>query len=123
VDKIEEYVKNHPEAGYKSTADFVTDSLRKRCEDLKILVPTPPPLPTLEHFNIDEQGVRILDRSLANTTSNGRIIDVYFRPDNAWCEYCQTTGCRHIEFALSIPEVRKIIIKKGWEISKRIKEV
>jgi len=122
VDKIEEYVKNHPETGYKSMADFVTDALRKRCEDLKILVPTPPELPTLEHFNIDEHGVRILDRSLANTTSNGRIIDVYFKPDKALCEYCGTSDCRHVEFALNIPKVQKILIEKGWEISKKIKE-
>ena len=42
VDRIEEYIQNHPERGYKSIADFVTDAVRKRCEELKILVPTSP---------------------------------------------------------------------------------
>ena len=121
MDEIDDMIKRGVR-GYKSRAEFIKEAVRKRFEELKTLTPAPEPL-TLEHFNLDEYGVRILDRSLTNKTSKGNIIDVYFRPDNAWCEYCQTTDCRHIEFALNIPEVRKIIIKKGWEISKRIKEV
>lgn len=121
VDEIEEYIKTHPERGYKSLANFVTDAVRRRCEELKILVPRPE-LPPLEHFNISEDGVRILDRTLANKTSKGRIIDVYFKPDKVWCEYCRSSKCRHVEFALSIPKVQDILIKKGWEISKKIKE-
>jgi len=121
VDKIEEYIKMHPEMGYKSIADFITDVIREKCFELKILTLTPE-LPLLEHFNINEEGVRILDRSLANHTSKGRIIDVYFKPDKVLCEYCGSDNCKHVEFALSLPEVRRILSKKGWEISKRIKE-
>jgi len=121
VNVIEQYINSHPEMGYKSIADFITDVIREKCFELKILTPTPE-LPLLEHFNINEEGVRILDRTLANHTSKGRIIDVYFKPDKVWCEYCQSSSCNHVKFALNIPEVRKIIIKKGWEISKKIKE-
>ena len=121
VNVIEQYINSHPEMGYKSIADFITDVIREKCFELKILTPTPE-LPLLEHFNINEEGVRILDRSLANHMSKGRIIDVYFKPDKVWCEYCQSSSCNHVKFALNIPEVRKIIIKKGWEISKQIKE-
>jgi len=123
VNKIEEYIKAHPETGYKSLADFITDAVRERCEELKILVPTPPELPPLEHFNLSERGVRILDRSLANHTSKGRIIDVYFKPDKVLCEYCGSDNCKHVEFALSLPEVRRILSEKGWEIRKKIKEI
>jgi hypothetical protein len=121
VNKIEEYVKAHPEMGYKSLADFITDAIREKCTELKILTPIPEP-PQLEHFNISEHGVRILDRSLANGVSKGRIIDVYFKPDKVLCEYCGSDNCKHIEFALGIPKVRKILIEKGWPISKKIKE-
>jgi len=117
---IEEYIKAHPEMGYKSLADFITDAVREKCEQLKILTPTPP-TPPLEHFNICEHGVRILDRTLANGISNGRIIDVYFRPEGAFCEYCQTDNCKHIQFALTIPKIREIIWKKreeGWKLPK-----
>jgi hypothetical protein len=121
INLIEEYIKTHPEMGYKSLADFVTDAVREKCSELKILV-TMSELPQLEHFNISENGVRILDRSLGNGVSKGRIIDVYFKPDKVLCEYCGTDKCKHIEFALNIPKVRKILIEKGWPISKKIKE-
>jgi hypothetical protein len=117
VNKIEEYIKAHPETGYKSIADFVTDVLREKCFELKILTLTPE-LPPLEHFNLDEQGVRVLDRTLRNGTVRGRIIDVYFKPDRAWCEYCESTRCQHVKFALDLPEVQKILHTKGWKIPK-----
>ena len=72
--------------------------------------------PPLEHFNISEHGVRILDRTLGDATSRGRIIDVQFTPDKAWCEYCESAGCQHVKFALGIPGVQKILHEKGWKI-------
>ncbi len=81
----------------------------------RILTPMPEQ-PVLEHFNLSEHGVRILDRTLANKTSSGRIIDVYFKPNKVLCEYCESTGCRHVKFALNIPGVQKILQKKGWKI-------
>ena len=72
--------------------------------------------PALEHFNVSEHGVRILDRTLADKTSNGLIIDVYFKPDKAWCEYCESARCQHVKFALDLPEVQEILRKKGWKI-------
>ncbi|RLC75909.1 MAG: hypothetical protein DRI61_14170 [Chloroflexi bacterium] len=120
LDLIEEYIKAHPEMGYKSLADFITDAVREKCEQLKILTPTPKP-PPMEHFNISEHGVRILDRTLTNGISRGRIIDVYFSPEGALCEYCQTDNCKHIQFALTIPKIREIVWKKreeGWKLPK-----
>ena len=122
VNKIEEYIKAHPEMGYKSLADFVTDAVREKCIELKILTPVPEQ-PQLEHFNISEQGVRILDRTLANGYSRGRIVDVYYKPDKVYCEYCQSENCKHVEFALNIPKVREILTEKGWPISKKVKEI
>lgn len=118
VNRIEEYIKAHPEMGYKSLADFVTDAVREKCEQLKILTPTPK-LPPQEHFNISENGVRILDRTIINGVSNGRIIDVYFRPEGILCEYCKASNCRHISFALTVPKIKEIIKKKrieGWKL-------
>jgi len=125
LNKIEEYIKAHPEMGYKSIADFITDAVREKCEKLHILMPTPQ-LPPLEHFNISEHGVRILDRTLANGYSRGRIVDVYFRPEGVWCEYCQTDNCRHIQFALTIPKIREIVWRKreeGWNLPKPPPEI
>jgi len=121
VGVTENYVKTHPEMGYKSLADFVTVAIREKCEKLGLFTPDvigPP----FEHFNLDEQGVRVLDRTLANGSTRGRIIDVYFKPDKVFCEYCGAEDCRHVRFALSLPKVQKILSEKGWEIRRKIKE-
>jgi hypothetical protein len=73
--------------------------------------------PALEHFNITENGVRILDRTLGTKTSRGCIIDVYFKQDKAWCKYCESSSCQHVQFALSLPEVQEILRTKGWKIA------
>lgn len=122
IDRIEEYIKAHPERGYKSLADFVTEAVRKRCEELKVLMPMPE-LPPLEHFNLCEHGVRILDRTLANKTSGGRIIDVYFKPEGVWCEHCQSSDCYHIKFALKIPHAKEFLSKHGWWIDEEKQEI
>jgi hypothetical protein len=100
---------------YKSPADFVTEAVRGKCEELKILAATSE-LPDLEHFNISENGIRILDRTIISTTSRGRIIDVYFKPEKVWCEHCDATNCRHVKFAMNISGVQKILQEKGWKI-------
>lgn len=71
--------------------------------------------PPLKHFNLNEEGVLILDHSL--DSPRGRIIQVFFKPDGPECEFCESKRCRHIEFALSLPEVQKILQDKGWESS------
>ena len=109
--------------GFRSRGEIAKEAIRQLLSHYKETLTTPePPQPQLEHFNISENGVRILDRTLANGMSRGRIIDVYFKPDKVLCEYCGSDNCKHVEFALKIPKVQKILIEKGWEISKKIKE-
>jgi hypothetical protein len=120
VDKIEEYIKTHPEMGYTSLTDFATDAIREKCGELRILVPEPThELPSIEHFNIDENGIRILDRTIANGSSNGRIIDVYFKQDRVWCDYCQSADCSHVKFVLAIPKVQETLRQKGWKLNRQ----
>lgn len=35
VDDIEKFIKEHPEAGYKTVADFVQEATRLRIQELK----------------------------------------------------------------------------------------
>jgi hypothetical protein len=107
--------------GFRSRGEIAKEAIRQLLSHYKESL-APPALPLLEHFNISEHGVRVLDRTLGNGVSKGRIIDVYFKPDKILCEYCGTDNCRHVEFALSIPKVKKILTEKGWPISSRIKE-
>ena len=100
--------------GIEGNADLVRALINERYNQLKQLGVEI--LPLLEHFNLDENGVRILDRSLATPKSRGRIIDVYFKSGKCWCDYCQSKSCNHIKFALEIPEVLNIFHKKGWKL-------
>ena len=71
---------------------------------------------SMEHFNIDENGVKVLDKSLVTKNSpRGTIIDVFFKRGKAFCEYDDTDNCKHIEYALSLPIVREIFKQKGWK--------
>jgi hypothetical protein len=71
----------------------------------------------LDHFNIGENGVKIQDPSLATKYSpHGPIIDVYFRDGKAFCDYCESSDCKHVKYALSLPLVQRILKKRGWKI-------
>jgi hypothetical protein len=111
--------------GFRSRGEIAKEAIRQLLSQYKENL-TPPRHPPFEHFNIGEHGVRILDRTLTNGNSRGRIIDVYFRPEGVWCEYCQTNNCKHIQFALTIPKIREIIWKKreeGWNLPKPPPEI
>ncbi len=112
---IEEYIKTHPEMGYLDMDDFVRDAVRDKFDRLNN-VQSKPTLPMLEHFNLNETGVKILDRSLAEGTSNGRVVDVLFKPDKVWCDYCQEEDCIHVKFALSLPEAQQILRRQELKI-------
>lgn len=117
IDEIDKILKRGV-MGYKSRAEFIKESIREKLKTMPAEAFEKPQLP-IEHFNISENGVRILDRTIKNGVSNGRIIDVYFKPKGIWCEYCQTNNCRHIQFALTVPKIREIVKKKraeGWKL-------
>ena len=118
MDEVDQIIKRGVK-GYKSRAELIKEAIRDKLRTFPLIVEEPPAqqaLPPIEHFNVDENGVRLLDRTLANGESRGRIIDVYFKPDKVLCEYCDSTDCRHVKFALNIPKVQKILSKKGWKI-------
>lgn len=115
MDEIDQIIKRGTR-GYKSRSEFIKEAIRKRFDELQSIQPMPK-LPPLEHFNVDQEGVRILDRTLATKTTSGRIIDVYFKPDSVYCDYCQSSNCRHTQFALELPAVQEILGKKGWKIA------
>jgi len=110
VDKIEQYINAHPETGYKSLADFITDAVRKRCEELKILVPTSLEPPILEHFNVNQDHVTVIDRR------RRMFADVYFRNNHVYCELCKKENCEHVKYTLNLQKVQKALREKGWKI-------
>ena len=61
AEKLEAFIKTHPELGYRSVAQFLEDSSRRRYEELLSQIKEPP---RFEQINIDENGTKILDRKI-----------------------------------------------------------
>ena len=87
--------------------EIVKEALRQLLKKYK------PPLPRYDHFNMGIHGVRITDRQLH------RIADIRFSPEGIYCELDESENCGHIEFALTVPEIKEIIRnkrKEGWKL-------
>jgi len=47
------------------------------------------------------------------------VADVYFRKEGVYCSACKFDACPHIDYALTVPIVRKEVMKKikaGWNL-------
>ncbi len=98
--------------GFKSRAEIVKEALRELLSRYKPPEPTIE-LPRFDHFNMGIHGVRITDRQLH------RIADISFKPEGIYCELDESENCQHIEFALTVPEIKEIIRNKrkdGWKL-------
>jgi hypothetical protein len=42
IDAVEQFIREHPEAGYKTIAEFVHDAIRRRIEDVKKIYASSP---------------------------------------------------------------------------------
>jgi len=107
VSEIERFIAIHPE--YRGTADFVSEAVRVRIEDLR----KSHAQPRFEHFNMGENGVRISDRKIK------LIADIYIKPQGMFCDLDKSDNCEHIDYALTIPEIQEIIkkhLKEGWKL-------
>ena len=101
VEEIARIIRERPELGYKSVSSFVIAAIRRLIEETK---------PTLEHFNVYEDHVTIIDHK------RRRLVNVYFRNGRIYCELCQETECPHTEYALNIPKIQEALREKGWII-------
>ena len=104
ADSIERFLETAKarELGYISKADVVTAAVRQLLDLYRPLL-----RPRLEHLNMFEDHVTIKDNE------QNRIVDVYFKGGRVYCSLCDSESCNHTGFALSIPEVLRILEKKG----------
>jgi hypothetical protein len=105
ANNLEEFIKANPQFGYRSLAQFLEDSSRRRLEELQ--------QPRFRKLNSDENGVKIYDSLLRKTA------DVYFKPNGICCILDDSASCEHVYYALTLPEVRSLIQRKrkeGWKL-------
>jgi hypothetical protein len=105
ANSIEQFIRANPQFGYRSLAQFLEDSSRRRLEELDE--------PRFQKLNSDENGVKIWDSRLHKTA------EVFFKPSGIRCMLDETSNCEHVYFALTFPDVRAIIKakrKEGWKL-------
>lgn len=89
--------------GLTNTAQFVDAAVRElleKCESDRF-----------SHINMHDDHVKILDNRLDKV---GRIVSVYFRKGlKSWCDYCEASGCVHVQYAWEIPKVKARLVEHG----------
>jgi hypothetical protein len=106
---MEMFEKIKGKIGIQSNVDLVRMLINEKFDALGLKVS----LPRFEKINNDEDGVKILDRHLADD------VQVYIKPTGIICGYDKSEDCDHIQYALSFPEVRQLIKKRrkqGWKL-------
>jgi hypothetical protein len=71
------------------------------------------PPKTMWHLNLNNQGVLIWDPELREG------VEIIFAPKGIQCQYDENDDCKHIQFALSKPDIREVIRqrrKEGWKL-------
>jgi len=99
VEKIEDFIKENPQASYKSIADFVADAVRRKFEHLGVY----PESISLLDFSPSEMGPLLYDKNLKKT------VQILISPKGLECAECKQSSCRHIKFALANPKTQKLI--------------
>ena len=108
VKKRFDAIKSH--YGLAKNADLLRLLITLKCEELALASET---MPRFEKINSDENGVKILDRTI------GDVVQVYIKPNGIMCSYDKTNDCDHVHFALSFPQVQELIKKHrrdGWKL-------
>lgn len=104
ADRIVKLIEANPDLGFRSIAQFLEDAARRRLEKLEAQKRV------MEHFNMYEDHITIRDHKV------GQYIDIYAKNGVLWCEYCESNNCEHIQFASSVPEIKRALKKKGWKV-------
>lgn len=99
LDRIDKFIEENPNQGYSSLADFVTDSCRRRLEDLGVV----PPMLSVMDINVEEGGNQVL----LWDTKLKRSIAVKFTENEIKCQDCDSDTCYHVEYALSLTKVQQ----------------
>ena len=85
--------------------------IASRADEIRHLIaifPLPPP--RFEHINTYEDRITIKDNVL------NKNVNVYLREGGlVHCDVCGLNDCQHIDYALSIPQVIRILNARGWK--------
>ena len=108
TDEMDKLIGKH---GFRSRAEIAKQAIRtllREYQGKESALPT-----RFGHYNISDFGARITD------SKSELMADIYFKPEGVWCDLDQTNDCEHIDYALTVPKIQKIIRqhkKEGWKL-------
>jgi len=106
---VEEMDKLLGKHGFRSRGEIAKEAIRRFMENYKDILEAP----VLADLNLNEHGVQIAE--IQGNKIVG-VAQIYFKPPNkVLCEKDESSDCRHVKFALELPEVQEILRKKGWK--------
>jgi len=65
------------------------------------------------HVNLNSEGVLVWDPDI------NLAVQILFKPDGVYCMHDESSTCRHVQFALSKPDIQNVIRQKrkeGWKL-------
>jgi Arc/MetJ-type ribon-helix-helix transcriptional regulator len=97
--------------GYKSRGEIVKEAVRNLLKEYpnKEVAATQ----RFGHYNVSDFGARITD------TQSELMAEIYFKPEGIWCDLDKSFSCEHINYALTVPKIQRVIHnrrKEGWKL-------
>jgi hypothetical protein len=71
------------------------------------------PPKSMWHLNLNAEGVLIWDPDIREA------VQIHFTPKGILCVHDETSNCKHIQFAISKPDIQEVIRrrrKEGWKL-------
>lgn len=112
---IDEYLRDEEAEvrGFRSRADVVVGVLVDFLEARGALKPLVKP--RFEHVNVYMSHVLVKD-NLLNVS-----VEVWITEHGAYCSYCFDGSCAHVCYALSLPEVREMLSRRGLHVPETVR--
>lgn len=103
-ERIEKFLETPQakELGYNHQANIVNDAIREILKELE--------KPRFEHFNFQDNIIRLIDNNVPNGTP---FIEIRANSKSLTCGDCQAKSCDHIDAIWQDPKISKILKEKG----------
>lgn len=107
IDKIKKTLNTEEakEEGLNNVNQFIDSAVRELLEKLE--------QKRFSHQNTYDDKVRILDNKIGRM---GDIVTIFLRDEfkKGFCDYCESENCVHVKYMWELPDVVKILKKRGF---------
>ena len=107
ADTVEKFINDNPDFGFRSIAQFLESCARNKLVEMGFLGRHK--VVKIEHFNLSETGVKLLDRKLG---ADGKLVTIEFRPEGPYCIFDETNDCVHTKYVMRQADILQVLAEK-----------